>query len=79
MGKIELPLKIRKFILRISRLILYLWSVIVVLWYMIITSDIPIAPTFDDLLTLNRYIFYLILILIENLIIERFTTDKASK
>ena len=78
MKKFKLKRSLRITIIILNALILVIWSGWVFFWYMVITSDIPPAPTVEELYSLNRFVAYWFLILIENMVFLAVTTNKPT-
>lgn len=78
MKLLKLNKSLRRAIIFVNALILLIWSGFVFFWYMVITSDIPPAPTVEELLTLNKLVGFWFLILIENGLFLKLTTNRAT-
>lgn len=78
MKRFKLKNRLRMAIMMVNALILIIWSGFVFFWYMTITGDIPPTPTVEELLTLNKFVSYWLLILIGNIVFVVFSTNKST-
>ena len=78
MIRFKLKKSLRTTIITVNALVLLFWSGFVFLWYMAITGDIPPAPTVEELLNLNKFVGYWLLVLIINIVVIWFTTNKTT-